>query len=101
DHVLVIGEDNYEPLGYESSILTGEQVYPFSFRVKDKKYNVVDGTGWVDEDNWFVREVKLSAFCKYMGIDYNGYNLKKSEEAPDWVVAIIPALKNIDYNFDV
>lgn len=101
DQVLSIGEDNYEPLGYESSILTGEQVYPFAFQVKDKKYAVVDGTGWAEKDNWVTRDVRLKAFYQYLGIDDSGYNIEKSEESPDWVDAIIPAFKDRNDRFDI
>ena len=56
DQILGIGGDseNYEPIeeyGY-NSIMTGEMILPFSFMVGDKKYSVVEGSGWPNEDEW-------------------------------------------------
>jgi hypothetical protein len=53
DAVLSIGnEENYEPIedmeGH--SILIGEHIPPFAFRVKNKSYVVVTGRGWPQED---------------------------------------------------
>lgn len=91
DQVLLINEDNYEALDEGNSILVGESVSPFAFSVKNKRYAVVEGSGWPDDDNWVVKGIRIRKLFELLGIqEYNGLN--PTDKSPKWINGILSTL---------